>query len=162
MAVHDIKSFLMGEDLLDEMNSSVCEFSNQEALMELLEETGQDSLWVWIPRNRAYRRWRNGELFQGTTVVCWDDWTPLSHSVLERLNFKWWLLFNFCLPTNTSSCNNMPTGFWRCFKDLTQAFVAVTQGTAFPVMLWALRIFNRVWIHRTAAFDAHTLTYYFL
>lgn len=43
MTVHDVKNFLMGEDLLDEMNSSVCEFSNQEALMELLEETGQDS-----------------------------------------------------------------------------------------------------------------------
>ncbi|XP_003963918.3 peptide chain release factor 1-like, mitochondrial [Takifugu rubripes] len=44
MTVHDIKNFLMGEDLLDEMNSSVCELSNQEALMELLEENGQDNL----------------------------------------------------------------------------------------------------------------------
>lgn len=44
MTVHDIKNFLMGEDLLDEMNSSVCEFSNQEALMELLGENGQDIL----------------------------------------------------------------------------------------------------------------------
>lgn len=44
MTVHDIKNFLMGEDLLDEMNSSVCELSNQEALMELLEANGQDDL----------------------------------------------------------------------------------------------------------------------
>uniref|UniRef100_H3CPS4 Peptide chain release factor 1-like, mitochondrial n=1 Tax=Tetraodon nigroviridis TaxID=99883 RepID=H3CPS4_TETNG len=40
MTLHDIKNFLLGEDLLDEMNSSVCEFSNQEALMELLGENG--------------------------------------------------------------------------------------------------------------------------
>ncbi|XP_042358182.1 peptide chain release factor 1-like, mitochondrial isoform X2 [Plectropomus leopardus] len=38
MTVHDIKSFLLGEDLLDEMNSSLQEFSNQETLAELLGE----------------------------------------------------------------------------------------------------------------------------
>ncbi|XP_030296965.1 peptide chain release factor 1-like, mitochondrial [Sparus aurata] len=43
MTVHDIKSFLLGEDLLEEMNSSLQEFSNQETLMELLEESNQDS-----------------------------------------------------------------------------------------------------------------------
>ncbi|XP_041645085.1 peptide chain release factor 1-like, mitochondrial [Cheilinus undulatus] len=41
MTVHDVKSFLLGEDVLDEMNSSLQEFSNQEALMELLEENNQ-------------------------------------------------------------------------------------------------------------------------
>uniref|UniRef100_UPI0037E9A4A0 peptide chain release factor 1-like, mitochondrial n=1 Tax=Semicossyphus pulcher TaxID=241346 RepID=UPI0037E9A4A0 len=41
MTVHDIKSFLLGEDLLDEMNSSLQEFSNQETLMELLGENNQ-------------------------------------------------------------------------------------------------------------------------
>lgn len=41
MTVHDIKSFLLGEDLLDEMNSSLLEFSNQEALMELLDENNE-------------------------------------------------------------------------------------------------------------------------
>ncbi|XP_073338111.1 peptide chain release factor 1-like, mitochondrial isoform X2 [Pagrus major] len=43
LTVHDIKSFLLGEDLLEEMNSSLQEFSNQETLMELLEEVNQDS-----------------------------------------------------------------------------------------------------------------------
>ncbi|KAM9365885.1 peptide chain release factor 1-like, mitochondrial [Pholidichthys leucotaenia] len=38
MTVHNVKSFLLGEDLLDEMNSSLQESSNQEALMELLDE----------------------------------------------------------------------------------------------------------------------------
>lgn len=42
MTVHDIKSFLLGEDLLDEMNSSLQDFSNQEMLMELLEENEQE------------------------------------------------------------------------------------------------------------------------
>ncbi|XP_023132288.1 peptide chain release factor 1-like, mitochondrial isoform X1 [Amphiprion ocellaris] len=42
MTVHDIKSFLLGEDLLDEMNSSLQEFSDQETLMELLEESSQE------------------------------------------------------------------------------------------------------------------------
>uniref|UniRef100_A0A146MSJ3 Mitochondrial translation release factor 1 like n=1 Tax=Fundulus heteroclitus TaxID=8078 RepID=A0A146MSJ3_FUNHE len=41
MTVHDVRSFLLGEDLLNEMNSSLQEFSNQEALMELLEEGNQ-------------------------------------------------------------------------------------------------------------------------
>ncbi|KAI3363388.1 hypothetical protein L3Q82_012008, partial [Scortum barcoo] len=41
MTVHDVKGFLLGEDLLDEMNSSLQEFSNQEAVMELLEENNQ-------------------------------------------------------------------------------------------------------------------------
>ncbi|XP_076598398.1 peptide chain release factor 1-like, mitochondrial [Chaetodon auriga] len=38
MTVHDIKNFLLGEELLDEMNSTLEEFSNQETLMELLGE----------------------------------------------------------------------------------------------------------------------------
>ncbi|KAF7220248.1 peptide chain release factor 1-like, mitochondrial [Nothobranchius furzeri] len=44
MTVHDVKGFLLGEDLLDEMNSSLQEFSNQEALLELLEENSQEGL----------------------------------------------------------------------------------------------------------------------
>ncbi|XP_067370548.1 peptide chain release factor 1-like, mitochondrial isoform X2 [Channa argus] len=40
--VHDVKSFLLGEDLLDEMNSLLEEFSNQETLMELLGENNQE------------------------------------------------------------------------------------------------------------------------
>lgn len=43
MTLHDLKSFLLGEDLLDEMNSSLQEFSSQEILMELLGENSQDS-----------------------------------------------------------------------------------------------------------------------
>lgn len=43
LTLHDLKSFLLGEDLLDEMNSSLQEFSNQEILMELLGENSQDS-----------------------------------------------------------------------------------------------------------------------
>nr|XP_019943087.1 PREDICTED: peptide chain release factor 1-like, mitochondrial [Paralichthys olivaceus] len=39
--VHDVKSFLLGEELLDEMNCSLHEFSNQETLMELLGENDQ-------------------------------------------------------------------------------------------------------------------------
>lgn len=42
ITLHDIKSFLLGEDLLDEMNSSLQDFSNQEMLMELLEESEQE------------------------------------------------------------------------------------------------------------------------
>lgn len=42
MTVHDVKSFLLGEDLLDEMNSLLQEFSNQETLMELLGENNPD------------------------------------------------------------------------------------------------------------------------
>ncbi|XP_039996085.1 peptide chain release factor 1-like, mitochondrial isoform X2 [Xiphias gladius] len=42
MTVHDVKSFLLGEDLLDEMNTSLQEFSNQETLMELLGESDQE------------------------------------------------------------------------------------------------------------------------
>ncbi|CAJ1067051.1 peptide chain release factor 1-like%2C mitochondrial [Xyrichtys novacula] len=41
MTSHDVKSFLLGEELLDEMNSSLQEFSNQEMLIELLEENDQ-------------------------------------------------------------------------------------------------------------------------
>ncbi|KAI4812291.1 hypothetical protein KUCAC02_023691 [Chaenocephalus aceratus] len=41
LTVHDMKSFLLGEDLLDEMNSSLQEFSNQETLEELLGENNQ-------------------------------------------------------------------------------------------------------------------------
>nr|XP_015800164.2 peptide chain release factor 1-like, mitochondrial [Nothobranchius furzeri] len=44
MTVHDVKGFLLGEDLLDEMNSSLQEFSSQEALLELLEENSQEGL----------------------------------------------------------------------------------------------------------------------
>ncbi|XP_051937263.1 peptide chain release factor 1-like, mitochondrial [Hippocampus zosterae] len=40
MTLHDIKTFLLGEDLLDKMNSSLQEFSNQEELIELLEQNG--------------------------------------------------------------------------------------------------------------------------
>ncbi|KAK2824530.1 hypothetical protein Q5P01_021705 [Channa striata] len=42
MTVHDVKSFLLGEDLLEEMNSLLEEFSNQETLMELLGENKQE------------------------------------------------------------------------------------------------------------------------
>ncbi|XP_024153853.1 peptide chain release factor 1-like, mitochondrial [Oryzias melastigma] len=42
ITVHDVKSFLLGEDLLEDMNSSLQEFSDQEALMELLEESEQE------------------------------------------------------------------------------------------------------------------------
>ncbi|KAM9727931.1 peptide chain release factor 1-like, mitochondrial isoform 1-T2 [Menidia menidia] len=42
LTVHDIKSFLLGENLLEEMNCSLQEFSNQETLMELLEESSQE------------------------------------------------------------------------------------------------------------------------
>uniref|UniRef100_A0A8C8DVZ2 Peptide chain release factor 1-like, mitochondrial n=1 Tax=Oryzias sinensis TaxID=183150 RepID=A0A8C8DVZ2_9TELE len=42
ITVHDVKSFLLGEDLLEDMNSLLQEFSNQEALMELLEESSQE------------------------------------------------------------------------------------------------------------------------
>ncbi|XP_056148109.1 peptide chain release factor 1-like, mitochondrial isoform X1 [Lampris incognitus] len=42
MTVHDVRSFLTGEDLLEEMNSSLQEFSNQEILMDILGENDQD------------------------------------------------------------------------------------------------------------------------
>ncbi|XP_037829379.1 peptide chain release factor 1-like, mitochondrial isoform X3 [Kryptolebias marmoratus] len=42
MTVHDVKSFLLGEDLLDQMNSSLQEFSSQEAIMELLGKSNQE------------------------------------------------------------------------------------------------------------------------
>ncbi|XP_078788572.1 peptide chain release factor 1-like, mitochondrial isoform X2 [Oryzias latipes] len=42
ITVHDVKSFLLGEDLLEDMNSLLQELSNQEALMELLEESSQE------------------------------------------------------------------------------------------------------------------------
>ncbi|XP_007551195.1 peptide chain release factor 1-like, mitochondrial isoform X1 [Poecilia latipinna] len=42
MTVHDVRGFLLGEDLLNEMNSSLQEFSDQEMLMELLEEGSQE------------------------------------------------------------------------------------------------------------------------
>ncbi|KAK7902099.1 hypothetical protein WMY93_018868 [Mugilogobius chulae] len=38
MTVYDLKNFLLGEELLEEMNSSLQDFSNQEALLELLGE----------------------------------------------------------------------------------------------------------------------------
>ncbi|XP_069568392.1 peptide chain release factor 1-like, mitochondrial [Brachyistius frenatus] len=43
MTVHDVKSFLLGEELLDEMNCSLQEFSNQETLVELLEESSREA-----------------------------------------------------------------------------------------------------------------------
>lgn len=43
MTVHDIERFLLGEDLLDEMNSSLQEVSDQETLMELLGENDQEA-----------------------------------------------------------------------------------------------------------------------
>lgn len=42
MTLHNVKSFLLGEDLLEELNSSLQDFSNQEALMELLSENAPD------------------------------------------------------------------------------------------------------------------------
>ncbi|KAM4607995.1 peptide chain release factor 1-like, mitochondrial isoform 1-T3 [Polymixia lowei] len=42
MTVHDVRGFLMGEDLLEEMNSSLQDFSNQETLMDLLGENDQE------------------------------------------------------------------------------------------------------------------------
>lgn len=42
MTVHDVQGFLLGEELLDEMNCSLQEFSNQETLMELLGDNDQD------------------------------------------------------------------------------------------------------------------------
>nr|XP_057915088.1 peptide chain release factor 1-like, mitochondrial isoform X2 [Doryrhamphus excisus] len=42
MTLHDVKNFLLGEDLLDEMNSSLQEFSNQEVLMEVLGENDKE------------------------------------------------------------------------------------------------------------------------
>ncbi|XP_068590617.1 peptide chain release factor 1-like, mitochondrial [Cebidichthys violaceus] len=44
MTVHDIRSFLLGEELLDQMNSSLQEVSNQETLEELLGEDQLDGL----------------------------------------------------------------------------------------------------------------------
>ncbi|XP_015238412.1 PREDICTED: peptide chain release factor 1-like, mitochondrial [Cyprinodon variegatus] len=44
MTVHDVKSFLLGEELLNEMNSSLQEFSNQETLIELLEDSHPQEL----------------------------------------------------------------------------------------------------------------------
>ncbi|XP_034040652.1 peptide chain release factor 1-like, mitochondrial [Thalassophryne amazonica] len=43
LTLHDVKSFMLGEDLLDEMNSSLQEFSNQEMLMELLEDNSEEN-----------------------------------------------------------------------------------------------------------------------
>lgn len=43
MTVHDVKSFLLGEEQLDDMNSSLQEFSNQEMLMELLKDDSKDA-----------------------------------------------------------------------------------------------------------------------
>ncbi|XP_054885435.1 peptide chain release factor 1-like, mitochondrial [Poeciliopsis prolifica] len=42
MTMHNVRDFLLGGDLLNEMNSSLQEFSNQETLMELLEECNQE------------------------------------------------------------------------------------------------------------------------
>ncbi|XP_068597576.1 peptide chain release factor 1-like, mitochondrial [Brachionichthys hirsutus] len=42
LTMQDVKRFLLGEDLLEEMHSSLQEFSSQEALMELLEEHEQE------------------------------------------------------------------------------------------------------------------------
>ncbi|KAL6487630.1 hypothetical protein MHYP_G00042560 [Metynnis hypsauchen] len=40
--LHDIHGFLLGEDLLDEMSSSLQQFSDQEALMDILEDNDSD------------------------------------------------------------------------------------------------------------------------
>ncbi|XP_046885383.1 peptide chain release factor 1-like, mitochondrial [Hypomesus transpacificus] len=40
--VHGVREFLSGEDLLDEMNSALHEFSNQETLMDILGEDEHD------------------------------------------------------------------------------------------------------------------------
>lgn len=45
MTLHNVKSFLLGEDLLEEVNSSLQDFSNQEALIELLSENAPDGPW---------------------------------------------------------------------------------------------------------------------
>ena len=37
-SLHHVEDFLLGEGLLDHMNSALQEFSNQEALLELLGE----------------------------------------------------------------------------------------------------------------------------
>lgn len=42
MTVHDVRHFLLGEDLLDQVNSALQEFSHQEMLMELLGENSQE------------------------------------------------------------------------------------------------------------------------
>lgn len=57
MTLHNVKSFLQGEDLLDEMNSSLQDFSNQETLMELLAENDEGSSWSLAQRNVACSNW---------------------------------------------------------------------------------------------------------
>ncbi|XP_071401194.1 peptide chain release factor 1-like, mitochondrial isoform X1 [Centroberyx affinis] len=42
MTAHNVRGFLLGEDLLEDMNSSLQDFSNQETLMELLGENEQE------------------------------------------------------------------------------------------------------------------------
>ncbi|XP_076016374.1 peptide chain release factor 1-like, mitochondrial [Genypterus blacodes] len=41
--VHDVRSFLLGEDLLEEINCCLQDFSNQETLMELLGEHNNEA-----------------------------------------------------------------------------------------------------------------------
>ncbi|KAI1886378.1 hypothetical protein AGOR_G00213400 [Albula goreensis] len=41
--LHDVKEFLLGEDLLEEMNHALKQFSHQEALMDILGENESDS-----------------------------------------------------------------------------------------------------------------------
>ncbi|KAK0151299.1 Peptide chain release factor 1-like, mitochondrial [Merluccius polli] len=38
LSMHDMRNFLLGEELLEEMNSALQDFSNQDALLELLGE----------------------------------------------------------------------------------------------------------------------------
>ena len=41
-SLHDIQGCLLGEDQLDEMSSSLQQFSDQEALMDILEDNDSD------------------------------------------------------------------------------------------------------------------------
>lgn len=54
LTLYDIKNFMLGEDLLEEMNSSLHELSNQETLLELLEENNQEGSWVSALRNMNF------------------------------------------------------------------------------------------------------------
>lgn len=40
--MHDVREFLVGEELLEEMNLALEEFSNQEILMDILGENNSD------------------------------------------------------------------------------------------------------------------------
>uniref|UniRef100_A0A0E9R6X4 Prokaryotic-type class I peptide chain release factors domain-containing protein n=1 Tax=Anguilla anguilla TaxID=7936 RepID=A0A0E9R6X4_ANGAN len=40
--LHDVKGFLLGEELLEEMNEALQQFAEQEALMDILKEHTSD------------------------------------------------------------------------------------------------------------------------